>query len=153
MARLPRTLPFRRSLAGTLLVAREATLIHMRPALRKANLTEPQWRVMRVLEVENDCEPVQLVELSLIQAPSVTRIMKELTETGLITRIFNKTNSRRSVLALTAAGRTLLQQITEETDKLLVPHIERFGRTRLEALMAELRALTITLYSPLDRDG
>jgi DNA-binding MarR family transcriptional regulator len=108
------TLPFRRSLAGTLLVAREATLIHMRPALRKANLTEPQWRVMRVLEVEGTCEPTRLVDLSLIQGPSVTRIMKELVAHQLIARTFDMKSPRRSTLELTTSGRTLLAQVATE---------------------------------------
>jgi len=152
MAKSRGTLPFRRSLAGTLLVAREATLIYMRPALRKANLTEPQWRVMRVLEVEGTCEPARLVDLSLIQGPSVTRIMKELVANQLISRTFDKKNARRSILGLTVSGRSLLAQVAAEYEGLLVPHIERFGRPRLDALMAELRALTITLYAPLDLD-
>jgi homoprotocatechuate degradation regulator HpaR len=152
MAKPHRTLPFRRSLAGTLLVAREATLVHMRPALRKANLTEPQWRVMRVLEVEGECEPAALVDLSLIQGPSVTRIMKELAANGLITRSFLPKRSRRSILRLTASGRQMLERITAETDEILVPHFERFGRARLDALIAELRALTLTLYASLDQD-
>jgi homoprotocatechuate degradation regulator HpaR len=152
VTRPARRLPFRRSLPGTLLVAREATLVHMRPALRKSNLTEPQWRVMRVLEVEGECEPAEIVDLAVIQAPSVTRIMKDLVENGLVMRSFMRKPSRRSTLKLTPAGVDLLQKVTAEIDNSLVPHIERFGRARLEALVAELRALTITLYAPLDED-
>jgi DNA-binding MarR family transcriptional regulator len=66
--------------------------------------------------------------------------------------MFDKKNPRRSTLELTTSGRALLAQVATEYEGLLVPHIKRFGQPRLDALMAELRALTITLYAPLDLD-
>jgi len=141
---------YRRSLAGTLLVAREATLGLMRPALRKAGLTEQQWRLLRVIEVEDgQCEPTRLAHLSLIQGPSMTRIMKDLVEQGLIDRIYDARNSRRSVLRLTDLGSEWLTRVTAEIDMSLSPHMESFGAERLAALMDELRALTAT-FAPAE---
>ncbi len=41
--------PFERSVAAIMIKAKESVLAPMRPKLREHNITEPQWRVMRVI--------------------------------------------------------------------------------------------------------
>ena len=135
---------YRRSLPGTLLDAREATLSLLRPTLRKAGLTEPQWRVMRVIEVEGECEPTDAAQLSLIQLPSLTRIMRDLTARDLIERNVSPLGLRRSTLKLTPQGRVLLNAVAAEIAAAFEAPVKRFGEARLASLMSELRALSET---------
>lgn len=68
-------------------------------------------------------------------APSVTRILKELVERDLIK------DGRRSFLRLTAAGAHIVEQTARETLVLLDAYAKRFGQARLAALRSELTAL------------
>ena len=136
-----RLLPYRASLAGTLLIARESVMAPIRPVLRRAGLTEQQWRVLRVLQDEGELDPSTLARLAVLHAPSVTRILKELVERDLIRRLPDAKDGRRSFLRLTAAGAHIVEQTAKETLVLLDAYAERFGQARLAALRNELIAL------------
>lgn len=138
-------LPYRHSLAGTLLAAREAVMAPIRPMLRDAGVTEQQWRVLRVLDDEGAVDPSALARSALLFAPSVTRILKELTERGLVTRDKDSTDGRRSIVTLSADGNALIKNTARHTVQQLDLYTEAFGPQRLRALMAELAALTATI--------
>ena len=97
-------LPYRKSLAGTLLAAREAVMGPIRPMLRDADVTEQQWRVLRVLDNAGPMEPTALSEAALLYPPSVARILRDLVERGLVSRSAHPTDRRRAVLSLSPAG-------------------------------------------------
>ena len=61
------TLP-RPSLTLTLLQAREATMAFFRPALNAHDLTEQQWRVIRILRQQGELESHQLADQACPQA-------------------------------------------------------------------------------------
>ena len=137
--RLP---PYRASLAGTLLGAREAVMAPIRPILREADVTEQQWRVLRVLAYEGPTEPSALADHALLHAPSVTRILKELVERNLIMREADPVDRRRAILTLSDQGHALVDRTAEHTSIVLARYAEVFGRDRLNALLAELVAFT-----------
>ena len=70
--------PFEQTMGATLLIAKEAVLAPMRPKLREYDITEPQWRVLRVINDRGAADASGLAEVGLLHAPSVTRILKEL---------------------------------------------------------------------------
>lgn len=137
--RLP---PYRVSLAGTLLGAREAVMNPIRPFLRDAGVTEQQWRVLRVLADEPDLDPTGLANQAMLYAPSVTRILKELVDRDLLLRSADPDDRRRSTLRLTAAGQLLVDRTASHTLEILRAYDARFGSDRLSALRQELLALT-----------
>lgn len=144
--------PYPQSLAGILLAAREAVMAPIRPELRKANVTEQQWRVLRVLA---DCKSVDargIATMALLYAPSVTRILKELTERGLIEREIDASDGRRSIIKITAEGRALVSATATHTLELLDQYADAFGRERLEALKSEIAAFTAAI-APFSPDG
>lgn len=138
-------LPYSESLAGTLLAAREAVMAPIRPALREANVTEQQWRVLRVLVDAGALEPTQLARMALLHAPSVTRILRELQDRGLVTRMTDTSDARRSVVTITQAGAKLVTLTARHTRKVLQEYETRFGADRLASLRQELMALTIAI--------
>lgn len=140
--------PYRHSLAGTLLAAREAVMAPIRPHLRKAGLTEQQWRVLRVLVDEGDSDPSGLAEAGLLYAPTVTRILKELSERGLLRRVPHPSDGRRWMISATPAGRKLVDATSRQTGALLDEYSRRFGPERLRALQAEL-VLLVEQIGPL----
>jgi len=132
---------YRQSLAGALLTAREAVMARLRPHLRDAGVTEQQWRVLRVLD-EGDADPTALAEAALLFAPSVTRILKDLTDRDLILRRADPADGRRSILSLTPAGRALIRKTSRQTVRVLESYREQFGTERLARLQSELHAFT-----------
>ena len=142
--------PYPQSLAGILLAAREAVMAPIRPELRAANVTEQQWRVLRVLA---DCDSMDargIATTALLYSPSVTRILKELAERGLIERATDVNDGRRSIIAITDDGRSLVKATAAHTLKLLDQYAQAFGPERLEALKAEISAFTTVVgcFSP-----
>jgi homoprotocatechuate degradation regulator HpaR len=141
-----RKLPsFEQSLGATLIVAREAVLAPLRPVLREHNVTEPQWRVLRVINERVSTDATGLAEVGLLHAPSVTRILKELEERGLLVREPDADDRRRIMIALTPAGRELIRSTGRPMVRILREYSDRFGAERLERLTIELRALSAVI--------
>lgn len=143
---IPRQLPpYRASLAGRLLAARDAVMAPILPILRDAGITEQQWRVLRVLIDEGSMDLSTLAGNALLRPPSVTRILKELQTRELVTRELDPLDARRSIVAITDTGRALVDETTDATLTMLDRYAEAFGVERLRALLAELALLTATV--------
>jgi len=139
--------PYRQSVAGSLLAARESVMTPIRPILRQAGITEQQWRVLRVLIDEGAIDPSQLAASAILLPPSVTRILRELLERGLIDRILDPTDGRRSIVSISAPGRKIFEHTAEQTLRILEVYENGFGADRLRHLVAELDALTEVIQS------
>ncbi|CUS44796.1 Homoprotocatechuate degradative operon repressor [hydrothermal vent metagenome] len=137
--------PYRHSIAGLLLAAREATMAPIRPELRAADVTEQQWRVLRVLSDEGPLDIATLATSAMLHGPSVTRILKELGERDLIARDVDPQDKRRSIIAITDVGRALVSRTAEHTRLLVQGYQEAFGKERLGLLMKELSAFHAAL--------
>ena len=136
---------YSRSLAGTLLAAREAVMAPIRPFLRAANITEQQWRVLRVLADVDVLDASGIAERALLYAPTVSRILKELVDRGLIVRRADSNDGRRSIISITPAGHDLVRETASHTRPLLAAYAEAFGEQRLRDFIAEARALAVAL--------
>lgn len=137
--------PYPQSLAGTLLAAREAVMAPIRPLLREAGVTDQQWRVLRVLADGGPLDAGGIAQSALLYAPSVTRIVRELVDRGLLSRGTSDSDRRRSVIEITSAGRALVRQTAERTARMLVAYGEAFGSERLARFVAEAAALAEAL--------
>lgn len=151
MSKPRKLLPYSQSLAGTLLAARETVMAPIRPALRDADVTEQQWRVLRVLVDEGPIDLSRLAESALLLAPSVTRILRELVDRDLIVRENDPSDGRRSIVAISKTGKALVDQTAKYTLTVLQEYEERFGSERLQDLIGELRAF-IAAIEPVGND-
>ena len=134
-------------MGATLLIAKEAVLAPMRPKLREYDITEPQWRVLRVINDRGAADASGLAEVGLLHAPSVTRILKELERRDLIVRKPDAHDRRRVLVELTPAGRQVVKDIAREVLRVMREYSERFGDQRLARLADELRALSAAIKS------
>lgn len=114
----------------------------IRPILRLAGVTEQQWRVLRVLADEGASDASHLGQAALLHAPSVTRILKELGERGLISRVTDPSDGRRSIVSISAQGADLVATVAQQTHLLLRKYATTFGAGRLANLQDELKALS-----------
>jgi homoprotocatechuate degradation regulator HpaR len=137
--------PFEESLGAIVLSAKEAVIAPMRPKLRELDITEPQWRVMRVLDDRGATDATCLSDVGLLHGPSVTRILKDLEERKLVVRAPDANDGRRSLVALTPAGRELVKVISRDVLRVMREYAARFGTQRLERLTNELRALSAAI--------
>ncbi len=117
-----------------LLKAREAAMASFRPMLRKHGLTEQQWRVLRVLSAYPDIDATTLAHRSILLAPSLTRILKHLEQTGYVARLQDPVDQRRATFSLTAAGSSKVARVAPDSEA-LYRHIEaQFGASNLDSL-------------------
>lgn len=137
--------PFEQSLAAVTLSTKESVIAPMRPKLREYNITEPQWRVMRVINDRGATDATGLAEIGLLHAPSVTRILKDLEERKLVVRELDANDRRRTVVALTAEGREVVKIISRQVVQIMREYSDRFGAQRLERLVNEMRALSAAI--------
>jgi homoprotocatechuate degradation regulator HpaR len=133
--------PFEQSLAAIVTSAKEAVIAPMRPKLREHNITEPQWRVMRVLNDRGATDATCLSDVSLLHGPSVTRILKDLEKRKFVLREPDVNDGRRALVVLTPAGREVVKTVARDVLRVMRAYSERFGDQRLERLVTELRAL------------
>jgi homoprotocatechuate degradation regulator HpaR len=137
--------PLRQSLPASLMRAREAVMARVRPTLRAHEVTEPQWRVLRTLADLDEIEITRLSEIVFLLPSSLSRILRDLSERGLVQRRTAQNDLRRGLISISARGRALIhaaQPATAATNA----EIERlYGAER----MAELLRLLLELEDAL----
>jgi len=118
---------FNQSLPMMLLKAREAAMSRFRPMLRKHNLTEQRWRVIRVIYEHNHIDAGELAEKSFLLSSSLTRILRYLESEKIVLRSGDIKDQRRSVFRLTSKGKEIINRVAPETES-IYSDIERiFG--------------------------
>ena len=82
-----------------------------RELFARFNLTEQQWRVLRVLWSEDKVTAADLSRLTLLSAPSLVGILDRLENKKLIARVRSTTDRREVYIVTTTAGRNLREEI------------------------------------------
>ncbi|MFV3406335.1 MULTISPECIES: homoprotocatechuate degradation operon regulator HpaR [Pseudomonas] len=131
----------RPSLTLTLLQAREATMAFFRPALNAHDLTEQQWRVIRILRQQGELESHQLAELACILKPSMSGVLKRLERDGIVARRKSSEDQRRVFINLTVKGQQAFLAMSEEMGRNYEKILSQFGEDKLEQLMQLLNEM------------
>ena len=105
---------FSRSLPIMLYRTIDAVMPRFRRIFKASGLTEPQWRVLRVLWDQNEVAFHTLAELTVIAAPSLVGVIDRLEDRGLVSRRRSVHDRRVVDIALTAEGRGLEHQVMPE---------------------------------------
>jgi homoprotocatechuate degradation regulator HpaR len=128
---------YSQSIAGSLLAAREAVMAPIRPILRNAGVTEQQWRVLRVLSDSGMLDAGSIAVKALLYPPSVTRIVRDLIERGLLVKQANSGDGRKLSISITHQGELLVKETAMRTKQLLDQYEQAFGPERLAAFKEE----------------
>ncbi|TCS59054.1 homoprotocatechuate degradation operon regulator HpaR [Primorskyibacter sedentarius] len=131
-----------RSLPIALIRAREAVMAPVRSMLAASGLTEQQWRVLRVLDECGPQDTTDVAERASLLLPSLSRILRTMSDKGLITRTQHSTDRRRQTLAITAQGLDVIEQNREEAAAIAVAIKARLGDENYEALLDLLELVT-----------
>lgn len=133
------------SLTIALLQARESAMGFFRPVLKEHNLTEQQWRIIRVLADKRSIDFHELAQKACILRPSLTGILIRMERDELICRLKPVSDQRKLFVSLSANGQSLydkLQPKIEEGYQLLEQKFSTEKLQRLSGLLKELIALT-----------
>lgn len=122
----------------SLLRARESVMSWFRPILAKYDVTDAQWRVIRVLGEESPLEANELAHRASVLGPSLTRIIKALSDRGLIARTKTAGDHRRIEVAITTKGRNLISEASPETNAVYAALKARLGEKRYEEVLDAL---------------
>ncbi|MCV0397269.1 MAG: homoprotocatechuate degradation operon regulator HpaR [Rhizobiaceae bacterium] len=141
---------FSRSLPMSLLKAREAVMGHFRPGLHHFGITEQQWRVLRALTSVESIEVMALAKATFLLAPSLSRILKDLEERGLIHRRTPENDMRRGLISISRQGRELIDKAGSHSEAIYAEITRRYGTEKLTRLQEMLRELEQVLAEPID---
>ena len=130
------------SLPIMLLRAREALMKRIRPYLMKHDLSEQQWRVLRVLDEVGPLEPTELGERCVVLTPSLTRILALLEKRDMIRRERHPTDKRKQIIHLTKTGQDIIAQIAPEARKIYEELELAFGKPQMNNLLNKLAKLS-----------
>ena len=133
--------PFNFGVAAALLRAREAVMRPLRPVLREHGLTEQQWRLLRVVMNSGPMEIGLVSDAAMLLSPSVSRIVREMVERGLIKKEGDAKDARRVIIRITAEGESLVHSSAPGVIAVLDSLSSTFGEKRLAALVVELGEL------------
>ena len=126
--------PFARSLPMQLLRAREALMQEFRPHLRKHELSEQQWRVLRALAETGSMDINALGEMCQIHPASLSRMLPNLESEGRIERRTSRDDQRYVIVSITTKGKTLFQRVAKESEQIYASIEQRIGSRELKIL-------------------
>lgn len=126
-----------RNLPRLLLQARESVMAHTRPSLREHNLSDQQWRVLRVLGEHGVVETGRVAREAFILGPSLTGVLARMERDGLIQRARDPEDQRRTVVQATTKGVKLVQRLSRTIEA----HYEWMEKSLGKQKLAQLYAL------------
>lgn len=110
---------------------------------RRFRLTVPEWRVMAVLGRFGPLSANGVAEKTQMDKVRVSRAVARLVASGRVSRRIDPADRRRSVLALTAAGKAVHREIVPHARRVearLLAGLAPAERLRLDRLVAKLEA-------------
>lgn len=124
-----------------LLRAREIAMARFRPVLHAHGITEQQWRVLRALEDLGELTAAGLASECSILAPSMTRILRKLSDEGLVHAKRSTNDQRELRVRISARGQRLVDIIGPQVEQEYALIREQLQPERLAALYRDLQSL------------
>lgn len=98
-------------LMKTFLLAYESVIEMLRPSMKAAALTEPQWRVLHELKARSPMIASELAANTFVRASSLSRILRDLEARDLISRAQQFEDLRKTLVTLTDYGLRTIEPI------------------------------------------
>lgn len=132
---------FSDSLPMRLYRALDAVMPPFRSLFNEFGLTEPQWRVLRVLWERDGVTLGELAGLTLIPAPSLVGVVDRLSAGGLVERRRSDVDRRMVSVSATDAGRALEREVMPRVEETYAALRASVDREAWRGLMAGLEAV------------
>jgi len=108
---------------------------------REFYLSIPEWRVIAVLARYTDLSAVEVAERTAMDKVAVSRAVQSLLKSRRLARSYNSEDRRRSVLRLSASGRSVYTRIAPlalDYEAKLLASLNSSDRRSLDRLIAAL---------------
>jgi DNA-binding MarR family transcriptional regulator len=99
----------------------------MRQTRPVGDLTHSQISALQSLDLGGALTPRELAEAERVQPPTLTRIVSRLEELGLVARTPHPSDGRQVILALSPAGRELLEGYRRTRDEWLAQRLSELS--------------------------
>ena len=129
------------SLTIALLQAREAAMSYFRPIVKRHNLTEQQWRIVRALLERGPLEPRQIGEVCRLSSPSLAGVLARMDDLGLVKRERLAHDQRRVKVSPTERARALAATLAPQIEAVYEAIEAHIGRDFIERFYATLDEL------------
>ena len=100
-----------------LIQARESMMAFFRPIFNQHNITEQQWRIVRLLAENGTLDFQDLANKACILRPSLTGILTRLEKIDFVGRLKPTNDQRRVFLKLTKEGEQLYADVRRKIDE------------------------------------
>lgn len=130
-----------RSLAVACTRGREAVVYRFREILNREDLSEQQWRVLRILSDLGSMTSVEIGTLACIHKVSISRIIKQLEARNFVKRSASESDGRASYVALTEEGRKRMAPLLADASQVHLSIAEDFGYDKYLLLLDLLKQL------------
>lgn len=127
------------SLTIALLQAREAAMTFFRPIIKQHNLTEQQWRIVRVLAEHPSMDFHDLAFRTCILRPSLTGILTRMERDGLVLRLKPLNDQRKLYVSLTQTGQGLYEQAQAKVEEMYRQIEAQYSPEKMQQLTALLQ--------------
>jgi len=119
-----------------------------REKLRALQLTEQQWRVLRILEANGELEAADLAERAYLLPASLTRILRDLEARALASRRRAPDDQRRVLVVIGRDGQKIIKAAAPHFEYIHDEIAHAFGAgnlAKLQGLLATLEHAMVTL--------
>ena len=116
-------------------------MVHFRPILGKYQITEQQWRILRVLYDQTELEPRELCDQCCILSPSMAGILKRMEEMGVIVKTPSVVDKRRVLVKISESFISTVEVIMKENQDAYMKLATTLDTDLLESLVEQLDAL------------
>lgn len=107
----------------------------IREMLSQSGINEQKWRVLRVLDEGGPMEHSAIAEAACLTLSSLTRMLRTMEEEGLVHRVEDKADRRRTIVTISDTGRGVIAAHAASS-RAIADRLEAdFGRERLETLL------------------
>lgn len=130
------------------------TSVHSRQLLQEAGLTVPQLLCLRAIAGANGAE-ITVASVSSgvgLSAPTVSRILDRLEESGYIERARTQQDRRKVVLSLTRAGRKRLKSLPTPLHDAFLQRLKKLRKAERVKLLAALEQI-VAMMEASDLDA
>lgn len=113
----------------------------IRSRLRRSGVNPARWRVLGVLRAYGQLNLGRIVELTVMEQPSVSRIVTQLEREGLARRKTSSEDSRVVYVSLTAAGNKAFKEIYPTAERHQEKALSGFTKKEIDQLTKYLRRI------------
>jgi DNA-binding MarR family transcriptional regulator len=137
--RLDDYLPYRLSVA-----ANEVSRLVARAYEERFGITSPQWRILANLAEHGPSTPLEIGRYTVMDKVTVSRAAQGLLQRGLLERRANGADGRSHILALSAEGVALHEEVAPLAAEFERALLDQWSPEEVERLHAQLRRLQDT---------